>query len=360
VTTKTGFVYLFDRETGESLYEIKEIPVPPHSDLEGEKLSPTQPVPVAPAPFVRQRFTEADINPLLPPSSIADIKKRLASYKSGHLYEPLSRQGTVVFPGLDGGAEWGGPSFDPETGTLYINANEMAWVLQVVDVSNKQGTAETFEQAGKRLYQRNCMSCHGTEKQGSGNFPSLIGVEKNYTLPAFQTLLQSGRRMMPAFKQLNENEREAIASYVLNIQASRSRAFSGRQADERFQVPYTITGYNRFLSQEGHPAVAPPWGTLSALDAATGQYRWRIPLGHDTAFKNAKEPTGTENYGASVVTKGGLLFIAATKTANSEHSINITAICFGRQICLRLLLPRQPFTKPGAGNISSLPAAVEN
>jgi quinoprotein glucose dehydrogenase len=313
VTTKTGFVYFFDRETGKSLYDIVEKEVPSVSELKGEKLSPTQPIPVAPASFMRQGMTENDLNPFLPDTSYQDLKKRFASCRHDHVFAPITLQGTVIFPGLDGGAEWGGPTYDPETGLLYINANEMPWVLQAVDISNKPQAMENYEQAGKRLYQNNCMGCHGPERQGGGNYPSLLGIEKKYDPAAFHALIQSGRRMMPAFKQLNENEREAIASYVLNVQASKSKAFAAAKKDERYQLPYTITGYNKFLSKEGLPAIAPPWGTLNALDVNTGQYVWKKTLGHDTAAKLAKELTGTENYGASVVTKGGLLFIAATK-----------------------------------------------
>ncbi len=150
--------------------------------------------------------------------------------------------------------------------------------------------------------------------KGSGNFPSLINVNKRYTAGAFQSLLQSGRRMMPAFKQLNDNEREAIASFVLSIENSRKKPYQTTNSNKEnlAKLPYTITGYNKFLSKEGYPALAPPWGTLNALDLNTGQYIWKKTLGNDTSVKNAKEPTGTENYGASVITKGGLLFIAAT------------------------------------------------
>lgn len=313
VATKTGFLYFFDRETGTPVYDIVETAVPSVSDLKGEKLSPTQPVPAMPASFMRQGFADGDINPYLSDSSYADIKKRLASYKHSSVFEPISLQGTVVFPGTDGGAEWGGPTYDPETGLLYVNANEMPWVFQAVDLSDTPQAAENNEQAGKRLYQSNCMGCHGAERQGSGNYPSLIGIEKKYKPEAFHALIQTGRRMMPAFKQLNDNEREAIASYVLNILASKSKAFAAAKKDEHFQLPYTITGYNKFLSKEGLPAIAPPWGTLNALDVNTGRYVWKQPLGNDTAVKGAKGATGTENYGASVVTKGGLLFIAASK-----------------------------------------------
>lgn len=313
VTTKTGFIYLFDRETGKPIYDIIEKPAPPVSELKGEKLSPTQPFPTAPAPFMRQSFSEKDINPYLSSSSYDDVKQRLASYKHSNFYDPIALTGTVIFPGLDGGAEWGGPSFDPETGTLYVNANEMAWVLTAVDISKDASSQENFEQAGKRLYQNNCMSCHGKQMEGSGNFPSLIGIEKKYTTTAFHQLVQTGRRMMPAFKQLNENEQEAIATYVMNIKSQKAKKYIDENKENPFKLPYTITGYNKFLSKEGYPAIAPPWGTLNAIDLSTGNYLWKQPLGEDTSFKNAKQPTGTENYGASVVTAGGLLFIAATK-----------------------------------------------
>ena len=315
VTTKSGFIFLFDRTTGKPLNEIVEKAVPQQSDLAGEKLAATQPFPTVPAPFMRQLFTEKDINPLLPDSSYAAIKKRLASYKNDNMFNPPSLQGTVVFPGLDGGAEWGGPTFDPSSGLLYINANEMAWVIQAVDVKSIPVKPENNLEAGARLYQSTCMSCHGPERKGAGNFPSLINVEKKYTAASFDTLLQSGRRMMPAFKQLNVVERNAIASFILDISKQKNKRFinTANKKNDPFKLPYTISGYNKFLSKEGYPAIAPPWGTLNAIDLNTGKYVWKKTLGNDADFTNAKEPTGVENYGASVVTAGGLLFIAATK-----------------------------------------------
>ncbi|GAC1450725.1 MAG: hypothetical protein NVSMB7_13120 [Chitinophagaceae bacterium] len=316
ITTKSGFIFLLERETGKPVYDIEEKNVPTHTDLAGEQLSPTQPVPLRPAPFMRQAFTEKDINPLLPDSSYQEVKRRLASYKTGNMFNPVSLQGTVVFPGLDGGAEWGGPAFDPQTGILYINANQMAWVIQAIPVTNKRTANENYLQAGQRLYQANCMTCHGPERKGSGNFPSLVNVKNKYAAAAFDTLLQSGRRMMPAFRQLDLTEREAIASFVLeNTEKSKMFVDSNKQKrDAPFTVPYTITGYNKFLSKEGYPAIAPPWGTLNAVDLNSGEYAWKKTLGNDPEFsKGSKAPTGTENYGAPVVTAGGLLFIAAAK-----------------------------------------------
>ena len=290
ITTKSGLIFLFERETGKAIYEIVEKPVPTDSDLEGEKLSATQPYPTLPVPFMRQSMTEKDINPLLPDSSYQEIKKRMEGYRYGHLFMPISLKGTVVFPGLDGGGEWGGPSFDPETGIFYVNANEMAWVIQAVDVRNKPVKSENFAEAGERLFRATCMACHGPDRKGTGNFPTLIGVEKKYSAAAFDTLIQTGRRMMPAFKQLEEQDRKAIASFVLNQVAEQKRKYVAHDnnADSNTKQPYTIVGYNRFLTKEGLPALAPPWGTLNAIDLSTGQYVWKKPLGTDPQFPNTQ------------------------------------------------------------------------
>ena len=316
VTTKSGFIYVFDRETGKPLFDIEERKVPQQTDLAGEELSPTQPHAVRPVPFVRQLLTEKDINPLLPDSSYQEVKKRWASYKTDNMFNPPSLQGTVFLPGLDGGAEWGGPSFDPQTGVLYINANEMAWVIQAIPVTNTGISNETYAQAGQRLYHANCMTCHGPERKGSGNFPSIVNAKSKYTSLSLDTLLQSGRRMMPAFRQLDATQRKAIAAFVLDNQDKTKQYLDSNEQknNAHFTVPYSITGYNKFLSKEGQPAIAPPWGTLNAVDLNTGEYVWKKPLGNDPEFSgNSKTPTGAENYGASIVTAGGLLFIAASK-----------------------------------------------
>jgi quinoprotein glucose dehydrogenase len=133
-TTKLGTIFLFERENGKSLYPINEISVPVESDLTGEKLSPSQPIPTIPKPFIRQILTEQDLNDFVPESSYQDIKHRLSQFKNGNMFNSPSKQGTVIFPGYDGGAEWGGPAFDPSTGIIYVNANEMPWILTMVDV----------------------------------------------------------------------------------------------------------------------------------------------------------------------------------------------------------------------------------
>lgn len=312
--TKSGYVFVLDRTTGKPVYPIEEKPVPAETFLVGEKLSPTQPVPAMPQPFVRQLLTENDLNTLVPDSSYQDIKKRLASYKTGHMFTPPSKEGTVIFPGFDGGAEWGGPGYDPTTGILYVNASEMPWVLTMVEVKKKTMAAETNLQAAKRIYTAMCMNCHGADRQGAGNFPAIQNMNKKYTAQQFFDLLGSGRRMMPAFAQLSEAEKKALAAFILDEKQNQSNAFvqDTKPEDEYYNLPYNSTGYHKFLTKEGYPAVSPPWGTLNAIDLNTGELVWKQVLGDYPELKAKGYHTGTENYGGPVVTAGGVLFIAAT------------------------------------------------
>ena len=316
-TTKSAFIFLFNRKTGESIYPIHETPVPNQSELAGEKLSSTQPVPSFPKPFARQILSEKDLNDLSSDSSYADIKNRLAHYHTGNMFNPPSKEGTVIFPGFDGGAEWGGPAYDPLTAILYVNASEMPWILTMVDVKNKPEKAETNLQAGTRIYNINCMNCHGPQREGSPNYPVLIGINKKYNQQQFEQIVSSGRRMMPAFKQLDKEEMNALASFILDDKKEQRQKFIARQKtkDIWYDLPYSSTGYNKFLTKEGYPAVKPPWGTLSAIDLNTGNLLWKDTLGDYPALKAKGIHSGTENYGGPVVTAGGLLFIAATSDA---------------------------------------------
>jgi quinoprotein glucose dehydrogenase len=253
------------------------------------------------------------------------------------MFNPESKEGTVIMPGLDGAAEWGGPAFDPTTGLFYVNANEMPWVITITDISGTPpsgsgkaassrasdrtsagtGTASphTFLEAGRQLYRQNCISCHGPDRKGGGNYPSLLGMAGKYNEQRFTDLIINGRRMMPAFKQLSGEDRSALASFILDIRSRQQKEFTASAAppDSFRNLPYSITGYNKFLSKEGYPAIKPPWGTLSAIDLNTGATAWKIPLGEYPEFTKKGIITGTENYGGPVVTAGGLVFIAATR-----------------------------------------------
>lgn len=311
--TKSGFVILLDRSNGKPIYPITEQPVPTNSLLTGEKLSPTQPWPQGIAPFARQSFTEKDINPYISTAEQDSIRQLLTRLKMGSLFEPPSKEGTVIFPGFDGGAEWGGPAFDPETGVLYVNANEMPWILTMVDQPQRQPAQETVFDAGKRLYRSNCMACHGPDLKGSGNNPSLAGIAKKYDPNRLIELIKNGRRMMPGFARLHPKELEGIALFVLG--QTNTKPFTGPKQlqDAYWNLPYTSTGYNKFLTRQGYPAIAPPWGTLNAIDLQTGRITWKVPLGETPELRAKGIHTGTENYGGPVVTAGGLVFIGASK-----------------------------------------------
>ena len=340
--TKFGFVFVLNRETGESLFPVEERPVPAVSELKGEQLSPTQPHPILPKPFTRQQFTEADINDLLPDSSYQEVRKRFRSYATGGMFTPPAKQGTVFFPGLDGGAEWGGAAFDPQSAMLYVNANEMPWAIAMVDVKPGVSKSENFGEAGQRLYIQYCMSCHGANREGAGNAPKLTGIENRYNSNTLKDLVIAGRRRMPALK-LSDEEYSAIASFVLNNKVDQRRRFVAARTpiDSFRQLPYTIDGYRKFISREGYPAIKPPWGTLNAINLNTGELAWQIPLGEHPDFIGRGIVTGTENYGGPVVTAGGLVFIAATKDSKIRAFHKRTGVLLWES-----LLPAPAFATP--------------
>ena len=315
-TTKHGMVWLFERETGKPIYPIKEVQVDTASELVNEKVWPNQPMPTFIEPFVRQTISAEDINPYLPDTSIAKLKKDLQGYRYGKMFIPPGKQTAVELPGFDGGAEWGGPSYDPETGLLYVNANEMGWLLTMRDVKPEPSKKENYGQAGLRLYEKYCATCHGIDRKGTGNFPTLMNIQAKYNTSLAMGLLSSGRRMMPSFNYITNEEKEAIVSYVLELKKEKEKNFvRPPQANDAYRnLPYRMTGYNKFLSPEGYPAIKPPWGSLTAINLKTGEHTWKNNLGEYPELKaKGIPPTGTENYGGSVVTAGGLLFIAATK-----------------------------------------------
>ena len=313
--TKQGMVWLLDRETGQPLHAVLEMPVDTVTALAGEKLWPTQPVSSFSKPFVRLQLTANDLNPYLPDSSRARLQKEWQGYRYGSLFIPPGRTTTVQLPGFDGGAEWGGPAVDPETGWLYVNANEMGWLVTIRDMQPETPKTETVMQAGLRLYNRHCAGCHGGDRKGSGNYPSLTNIGNTYTPADALQLINTGRRMMPSLRHIGEEEKKAIVAYLLGTKEAKENFKAPQQlADTFLNLPYGITGYYKFLGPDGLPAIAPPWGTLTAINLNTGEHVWKTTLGeYPQLAAKGIPPTGTENYGGSVVTAGGLLFIAAAR-----------------------------------------------
>ena len=300
--TKSGHVFLFDRVTGEPLFPIEERPVP-GTEVEGEATAPNQPLPLKPPPFARQIFT-ADMITNRTPEAHAAVLARLRQVRSAGQFVPPSLEGTVIFPGFDGGGEWGGAAFDPASGLLYVNANEMPWILRLVE-SPQNGTI-----TGRGLYNARCAGGHRQDMRGSPpEFPALIEISKRRTAAQVAAIVHDGSGRMPAFAQLPPDAVSALAGIVRSPWPIEQR--------------YRHDGYNKFLDPDGYPAVEPPWGTLNAIDLNKGEIAWKIPFGEypELAAKGLR-PTGSENYGGPVVTAGGLLFIAATNHDRKFHAFD--------------------------------------
>ncbi len=213
--TKTGYVFVFDRETGKPMFEINEVPVPA-SDVPGELASRTQPIPSAPPPFAMTVVTRDDLATRTPEIE-AWAREQFDRADSPH-FQPPRLKPYFITPGTLGGANWSGASFDPESGLLFVNSN---------------------------------------------NLPNLV--------------------------ELFANE------------------------NKDFPLPYHIGGYWRFNAPDGYPGVKPPWGQLTALDLNKGTIAWQVTLGHIKEMeKHGLKNSGAMSLGGTIVTRGGLVFIAGT------------------------------------------------
>jgi quinoprotein glucose dehydrogenase len=312
-TTKTGYLYLFDRVTGKPLFPIEEHSYPP-STVPGEVTSPTQPGPLKPAPYARQLLTE-DMLTNRTPEAHAWAVEKFRTFRSDGIFVPfaLNKQ-TVNFPGFDGGAEWGGPAVDPKTGVIYINANEMAWTGGL--------TESRAASPGEAIYRSQCSVCHGTDRGGSPPaFPSLIEINKRLTDEQIIATIQQGKGRMPGFPGLSGTQLETLLQFLKGQSPAGNPQPTSNVSSEEPQ--YSFTGYQKFLDPDHYPAIAPPWGTLSAIDLNTGNYLWKIPFGEYPALAaNGMKNTGSENYGGPVLTASGLLFIGATLYDHKFHAFD--------------------------------------
>jgi quinoprotein glucose dehydrogenase len=300
-TTKQGWVYVFDRTSGKPLFPIESRRYPA-SHVPGELAAAEQPLPTAPAPYARQLLTEGLLSTRTPAVHQWALE-HFRSFRSEGQFVPSSvGTDTVICPGFDGGAEWGGSAYDPETGLLYVNANDIAWTASLAE--------NTAGNSGRQLYLRDCAICHGDDRRGAPpQLPSLLDIGKKRTATEIGSVIRQGGGRMPSFPGLGHEDLDAIVEYLTTGESKELSA----PAEPKHLAEYRFTGYHRFVDPEGYPAVAPPWGTLNAIDLNTGKYAWRIPLGEypELAGKGMKH-TGTENYGGPIVTAGGLTFIAAT------------------------------------------------
>jgi quinoprotein glucose dehydrogenase len=306
--TKFGFVYAFNRVTGEPLWPIEERRVP-QSDVPGEKSWPTQPFPTKPPAFARQTFTVID------PAEKETYKQTLLAARNFGLFTPPSeKQNTIVAPGDGGGANWGSTAGDPETGIIYIKAANAPDLQHLAERPPQRTFAGgTPEQQGHFLFSQRCAGCHGEERAGVAS-PKDIGADK------FKDIVTHGQAQMPAFTDLTAGNLDALVAYISNPAAGVLPPAA--QASSRPPLPPPPPGQVRYFGRynnlmfasNGLPVIGPPWTTLTAVDLNEGTIKWQVPLGFapelaSKGIRNTGAPRATG--GGPAVTAGGLIFIGS-------------------------------------------------
>ncbi|MEE2782923.1 MAG: PQQ-binding-like beta-propeller repeat protein [Pseudomonadota bacterium] len=285
--TKSGHLYVFDRETGESMHPIFEVETLP-STMPGEIPAPTQPV--SSIAFSRQVFEITNRTP----EARAHVEKQIKGWDLRAWAPP--KLGTVlIYPWYDGGAEWGGSAFDPATNRLILNANDTAGILTLSEVPIGFSNAGTYGQ--------HCGACHGMDLAGTDQGPSLKdSIERLGYAKVVERIKEGGGRM-PAYTYLDDVELRGVLGYMNEPDQENDQPST--------EVRYILSsGYVNLKDHEGLPGNSGPWGTLNAIDMTSGEIVWKVPFGNYPSQPDLG--WGALNYGGPVVSASGLIFIAAT------------------------------------------------
>jgi quinoprotein glucose dehydrogenase len=357
---KTGFLYVFNRVTGEPLWPIEERPVP-KSTAPGEMAYPTQPFPTRPVPFARQSFGVDDVNPwLLKPDEYQAMRDRVAKALNGQgpqgglFVPPGVDRDAVSMPGNQGGSNWGTTAANPDKGLVFVvNVNQLA-LLKLEDVTTRRregAESGPSPQVGAGVYRDSCQVCHGANLQGSGaGVPSLVGVTDRMSEDAIRAIITGGRGLMRPVPGLSSEQMASLVAFLALTNPNRTAGGRGAETPNLppgpvvarggaprpalpargLGTPYPGVGGNagnygypegvevpptRYMSEYGVLASAtkPPYTTITAYDLNTGDIRWQVPNGDHAPTIAAGGPSNTGGLGARnglVATRGGLVFHA--------------------------------------------------
>lgn len=306
--TKMGHLFVLNRETGEPLFPVEELPVP-QSDIPGEVSYPTQPFPPAEFRLTKQGFTVDDVTDLNP-AATAKVLKDLEEIHPAPLFTPPSLQKKAVLPQFNGGMEWGGSAFDPEDNIVIVNtSNEAEWTNMR---PSKPKDRISLNDLGKQTYQGVCSFCHGTSSPVNPASPTLENVSERLTQAQVLELMETGRGQMPSFAGFSDLEKRAVVAFLYG--EGRGEMMEAKDLELSFanEIPYVMTGHHDWRDPDGFPVNKRPWGQLHAVDLDEGKVKWSVPLGtYPKLEAKGEPPTGTFNIGGPAVTKGGLVFIGA-------------------------------------------------
>jgi quinoprotein glucose dehydrogenase len=306
--SKMGNTLLLDRVSGKPLFPFRRRRAPT-SKIPGERTAAYQPDVELPEPLARTEFSLAEVTNISPAARTSVLTKLQETSATFSWFHPPELGKPNVHFGLHGGAEWTGSCFDPRSGLLYVSTNEIPWAIIVRARPTSVDETALPSTSGRLVYEKNCMACHGPNREGKLVNPSIIALSARMKESEVTTLLKTGRGSMPPATALTADDTKNLLAYLFDRDrpASLSASVPERPA-------YRFEGYPRLLDKDNYPGCKPPWGLLNAVDLSTGKIAWRVPLGeHQELTAKGILHTGTENFGGPTVTAGGLVFCAGTR-----------------------------------------------
>jgi quinoprotein glucose dehydrogenase len=317
--TKHGFLFVFDRVTGEPLFDIEERPVPA-SPMPGEQAWPTQPFPVGLPVTARQQLTSKELaDVFLTPEERSAWLARIAADRGG-LFTPISEVETIGVPGGVGGTNWGNTAADPARGILYVMNQDFPSFYRLEKEQRTRAPAtktgpQEFTRAeinaGETAYKLYCQVCHGGDRKGGNNGPALLSLQGRMSYDELHTIVTMGQNRMPAQPHLDD---ATITSLLAFLSGGKAPSFPvGAAYPAGVEAPAAQYRTDYGLS---FPAImAPPWSTIMAVDLNNGKLLWKVPLGQDEeagklGLTGTGVPRGTQRNGM-IITSTGLVFSTA-------------------------------------------------